>query len=39
MLLNDGHSCQEVASPLLLKDDTIRGWHKLFGQRGMAQQF
>jgi hypothetical protein len=32
---SDLWSCQEVASALLLNDDTIRGWHKLFEQRGI----
>jgi len=36
VLLDDGWSCQEVADALLLNDDTIRGWHKLFEQRGIA---
>src|ERR1700693_6228808 len=36
VLLDDGWSCQEVAAALLLNDDTIRGWHKLFEQRGIA---
>jgi transposase len=35
VLLDDGWSCQEVAHALLLNDDTIRGWHKLFEQRGI----
>src|ERR1700694_3682509 len=35
VLLDDGCSCQEVADALLLNDDTIRGWHKLFEQRGI----
>src|SRR5260370_28198209 len=35
VLLDDGWSCQEVADALLLNDDTIRGWHKLFEQRGI----
>src|ERR1700694_849085 len=34
VLLDDGWSCQEVADALLLNDDTIRGWHKLFKERG-----
>src|SRR6202166_766438 len=34
VLLDDGWSCQEVAAALLLNDDTIRGWFKLFEQRG-----
>src|SRR5271170_525604 len=33
VLLDDGWSCQEVADALLLNDDTIRGWHKLFERR------
>src|SRR4029077_7457386 len=28
-------SCQEVAHVLLYDDDTIRGWRKLFEQRGI----
>jgi DNA-binding NarL/FixJ family response regulator len=35
VLLDDGWSCQEVADALLLNDDTIRNWHKLFEQRGI----
>ena len=35
VLLDDGWSCQEVATALLLNDDTIRYWHKLFEQRGI----
>ncbi len=35
VLLDNGWSCQEVAAALLLNDDTIRGWHKLFEQRGI----
>jgi transposase len=35
VLLDDGWSCQEVADAFLLNDDTIRGWHKLFEQRGI----
>ena len=34
VLLDGGWSCQEVADALLMNDDTIRGWHKLFEQRG-----
>src|SRR5271167_4176722 len=36
VLLDDGWSCQEVAAALLLNDDTIRGWFKLFEQRGQG---
>jgi transposase len=35
VLLDDGWSCQEVAAAFLSNDDTIRGWHKLFEQRGI----
>jgi Homeodomain-like domain len=35
VLLDDGWSCQQVARALLLNDDTIRDWHKLFEQRGI----
>jgi len=35
VLLDDGWSCQQVAEAFLLNDDTIRGWHKLFEQRGI----
>src|SRR5713101_5990136 len=35
VLLDTGWSCQQVADALLLDDDTIRGWRKLFEQRGI----
>jgi transposase len=35
VLLDGGWSCQEVAAALLMDDDTIRGWHKLFEQCGI----
>jgi transposase len=35
VLLDKGWSCQQVAEALLLNDDTIRRWHKLFEQRGI----
>jgi transposase len=35
VLLDNGWSCQEVAAALLLNDDTIRNWYKLFEQRGI----
>ena len=35
VLLDDGWSCREVAKALLLDDDTIRGWRKLFEQGGI----
>src|ERR1700740_1650435 len=34
-LLDGGWSAREVADALLMDDDTIRGWHKLFEQRGI----
>jgi transposase len=34
-LLDEGWSCAEVARALLLDDDTVRSWHKLFEQRGI----
>jgi transposase len=34
-LLDEGWSCQQVAHALLLDDDTIRGWRRLFEQRGI----
>jgi hypothetical protein len=39
VLLDAGWSCQEVAKAFLLDDDTIRGWRKLFAQRGIEQAF
>jgi hypothetical protein len=33
VLLDDGWNCEQVATALLLNDDTIRGWHRLFEQR------
>src|ERR1700746_2102843 len=35
VLFDDGWSAQEVADALLMDDDTIRGWHKLFEERGI----
>jgi transposase len=35
VLLDGGWSAQEVADALLMNDDTVRGWHKLFEQRGI----
>jgi transposase len=35
VLLDDGWSCQQVAHAFLLDDDTVRGWRKLFEQRGI----
>src|SRR6201998_3109042 len=35
VLLDRGWSAQQVADALLMNDDAIRGWHKLFEQRGI----
>src|ERR1700747_735109 len=35
VLLDGGWSAQQVADALLMNDDTIRDWHKLFEQRGI----
>ena len=36
VLLNDGWSCSEVATALLMDDDTVRGWHKLYEEQGLT---
>jgi transposase len=36
VLLNDGWSCAEVAAALLIDDDTVRSWHKLYVEQGLA---
>jgi len=35
VLLDEGWSCQQVAHALLLDDDMIDGWRKLFEKRGI----
>jgi transposase len=35
VLLDEGWSCQRVAKALLLDDDTIRTWHRLYLQDGI----
>ena len=35
VLLDSGWSCQDVADALLLNDDTVRSWFKLFEQSGI----
>jgi len=35
ILLDRGMSCMAVAEVLLLDDDTVRGWHKVYEQAGM----
>ncbi len=36
LLLDDGLSCEQVAKVLYLDDDTVSGWRKLYGERGIA---
>jgi len=36
LLLDDGLSCERVAKVLYLDDDTVRGWCKLYDERGIA---
>ena len=36
VLLNDGWSCGEVAAALLMDDDTVRGWSKLYEEHGLT---
>ena len=35
VLLDDGMSCDEVAKVLLLDDDTVRTWHRLYEDEGI----
>jgi transposase len=35
VLLDDGMSCEAVAKVLLLDDDTIRTWHRLYEEEGI----
>src|SRR5258708_10520726 len=36
VLLNDGWSCQEVAAALLIDDDSVRAWYKLYAEHGLT---
>jgi Homeodomain-like domain len=36
VLLNDGWSCEEVATALLIDDDTVRSWHDLYAGHGLT---
>lgn len=36
VLLNDGWSCAQVATALLMDDDTVRGWHDLYDEHGIT---
>lgn len=35
LLLNDGHSFAEVAKILILDDDTVRNWYRIFEEEGI----
>ena len=37
LLLDGGWSCVEVAEALLLDDDTVLDWHKLYVEGGLAR--
>jgi hypothetical protein len=36
VLLNDGWSCPAVAEALLMDDDTVRSWHKIYNERRLV---
>src|SRR5260221_2427038 len=36
VLLNDGWSCEEVAAAVLIDDDSVRSWHKLYVEHGLT---
>src|SRR5471032_3278747 len=36
LLLDKGWSCVEVAEALLLDDETVRNWHKIYGESGVS---
>jgi transposase len=36
VLLNDGWSCEEVSTALLIDDDTVRSWHELYAEHGLT---
>ena len=35
VLLDDGMSCEAIAKLLLLNEDTIRTWHRLYAEEGI----
>ena len=35
VLLDDGMSCEAIAKVLLIDDDTIRTWHRLYQEDGI----
>jgi transposase len=39
LLLDDGKSCEDIATFLYLDDDTIRGWHKQYISGGFGAVF
>ncbi len=36
ILLDKGWSCQDVAEALLIDDDTVRSWHRLYDEHGLT---
>ena len=36
VLLDKGWSCEDVAEALLIDDDTVRSWHKLYEEHGLT---
>ena len=36
VLLDDGMNCEAVAKVLLLDDDTVRTWHRLYEEQGIT---
>jgi transposase len=36
IMLDKGWSCAEVAEALLIDDDTVRSWHKLYAEQGLT---
>ena len=36
VLLDKGWSCERVADALLIDDDTVRAWHKLYTEQGLT---
>ena len=39
LLLDDGWSCEPVAEILYLDDDTVRGWRKIYDERGITGSY
>ena len=36
ILLDRGMSCEAIAQVLLIDDDTVRRWHRVYGEGGLA---